>query len=148
MCFNLDVSYPSSSTPIVAVRRVMNTLLSQRTKELEQLYSQKKPPRGKRLPNNTGLNITDDEFVLMKLKESEEKKSRKQKVALIKDSNVTSTSTNIKTIKRRGRPPKKDNNSTQQHGSNDSEVQNGILSLKSAIKMANCILDSEDSDEE
>jgi len=128
----------------------MNTLISERTKEFEKINSQKKPLRGKRLPNNTGLNITDNDFVLMKLKEDEEKKNRKQKAALTKDSNITSTSnsTNIKTIKRRGRPPKKDNGFTQQHHSNDPEIQNSILSLQSVIKMANCILDSEDSDEE
>jgi hypothetical protein len=94
---NLDTSYPSSSTPIVAVRRVMNTLLSQRTQELEKINSQTKPLRGERLRNNTGLNITDDEFVFMKMTENEEKKHQKSKPRLSKRSNATSTSSSTTT---------------------------------------------------
>ena len=147
---NLDESYQSSSTPIVAVRRVVNTLIAQRTKELEKINSQPKPLRAKRLENRTGVNITDDEF-LMKMKENEEKKQRKQKPQSPKLPNAQSTisSTPKVVAKRRGRPPKKTtNNSHQQVYSNDSEVQAGIFSLQSAIKMANSILDTDDSDEE
>ncbi|CAF1496473.1 unnamed protein product, partial [Adineta steineri] len=116
---NNNISCPSSSTPVVAVRRVMNTLLSQRTKELEKLNSQKKPLRSKRLPNHTGLNITDDEFILMKMQEAQEKKNQK-----------------IKT-KTRGRPRKNLNNSPVQHHCNDVEIKNAISSLQSAINITN-----------
>ncbi len=135
---------------MVAVRRVINTLLSERTKELQNLNTKPKPPRGKRLPNNTGLNITDDEFVLSKLKENEEMKNRKQKASLVKDSTTPSESSstaNTTTTKRRGRPPKKNKESTQPY-SNDPEIQKGILSLQSVITMADSILDSDDSEVE
>ena len=85
----------------------------------------------------------------MKMKENEEKKQRKQKPQSPKLPNAQSTisSTPKVVAERRGRPPKKTtNNSRQQVYSNDSEVQAGIFSLQSAIKMANSVLDTDDSD--
>ena len=140
----------SSSTPIDAVRRVMNTPLSTRTRELEQICSQTKAPRGKRLTSKIGLNITEDEFVLMKMKESEEMKHKIRKPRLPKGPKITSipTSTTTTTVKKpRGRPPKKNTSNKQNIHSNDDEVEAGIRSLQSTIDIANRILNGEDSDE-
>jgi hypothetical protein len=147
---NSDGSDQSSSSPIVAVRRIVNTLLAQRTKELEKINSQRKPLRAKRLINNTGLNITDDEF-LMKTKEKEEKKQQKQKPRSSKLPIAQSTlnSTTNTTTKRRGRPRKVTNNENNQEVySNNPDIQTGICSLQSSIKMANSILNTDDSDQE
>ena len=145
---NLDTSYPSSSTPIVAVRQEMNKLISQRAKELEKINSQSKSPRSKRLANNIGLNVTDDEFLLMKLNENEEEKRQKRKCRQSKHSNVTSTSSSTTTnvTKRRGRPPKKGTDNSQQIHSNDPEIEASICSLQSVINMANYTLNSDDPD--
>ena len=141
----------SSSTPLVSVRRGMNTLLSTRTRELEQICSQTKAPRGKRLTSKIGLNITEDEFVLMKMKESEEKKQKIRKPRVPKCPKITSTSastTTTTTVKKpRGRPPKKNASTNPNVYSNDDEIEAGIRSLQSTIDTANKVLNGEDSDE-
>lgn len=144
----IDTPDPSSSTPLVAVRRVMNTLLAQRTKEFENLQSVAKPPRGKRLQNKTGLNITDDESVLTHMKENEEKKRRKQKTkATAQDNDPCSSTTTTAVPKRRGRSAKNNTTQSQPVHSNDPEIQAGISSLSSVIRMANRILNDDDSDD-
>ena len=60
----------------------MNTLISERTREFQQSNSHSKAPRGKRLTNNIGLNITDDALVNMAVKEKEEKKHQSQQSSL------------------------------------------------------------------
>ena len=60
----------------------MNNLICERSRELQQSNSQPKAPRGKRLPNNAGLNITDDNLVYTTIKENEEKKRQSQKPLL------------------------------------------------------------------
>ena len=67
---------------IAAVRRAMNTLISERTSAFQQSNSQVKAPRGKRLANNSGLNIIDDALVYMTVKEKQEKKHRSQQSSL------------------------------------------------------------------
>ena len=85
----------------------------------------------------------------MKLNENEEKKRQKQKCRQSKYSNVTSTSSpRITSVtKRRGRPPKKGTDNSQQIHSNDPEVETSICSLQSVINMANYTFNSDDSDE-
>ena len=56
----------------------MNNLICERSRALQQSNSQSKAPRGKRLPNNSGLNITDDNLVYTTVKENEEKKRQSQ----------------------------------------------------------------------
>ena len=75
----LDTSHPFSSIPIVAARRVANTLFSQHFKASESKASQTKQPSGKRLTSHTGLNITDNASIHAKLKENNDKKYQKQK---------------------------------------------------------------------
>ena len=48
----------------------MNSLICERSRELQQSNSQSKAPRGKRLPNKTGLNITDDNLVYTTVKDN------------------------------------------------------------------------------
>ena len=139
----------SSSSPIIAVRRVMNTLLSTRTRELEQICSQTKAPRGKRLTSKIGLNITEDEFVQLAIKESEEKKQKAGKTRVLKYPNITSTSTTTTTTakKPRGRPRKKNVLKNHNIHANDDEIEAGIRSLQSTIDTTNKILNGEDSAE-
>jgi AT hook motif len=125
----------------------MNTLLSTRTKELEKLRSQSKAPRGKRLTSVTGLNITEDEHVLMKLKEDEEKKRRIRKPRTVKPPNTSSASSSTATAGKRprGRPRKAVAETTQDVHCSDDELEAGIQSLQSTIDMANRILNGDDS---
>ena len=62
----------------------MNSLICERSRELQQSNSQSKAPRGKRLPNKTGLNIIDDNLVYTTIKENEEKKRQSQEPLLEK----------------------------------------------------------------
>ena len=92
---------------MAAVRRAMNTLISERTREFQQSNSQSKAPRTKCLTNNIGLNITYDALVYMTVKKKEEKKHQSQQSLLSQYSNILSTSEATRVLKRRGRPPKK-----------------------------------------
>ena len=104
---NLDITHPISSTPFVAVRPVMNNLLSQRSKELERINSQPKAPRGKRLKNNTGLNITDDEFLILTMKEYEQKNKNKKRTRSLEESgNGFGSNSTSNATRRRDRPAK------------------------------------------
>lgn len=142
----MKIDNPSSTSPILAVRRIMNTLLSQRSKELEK-NSQEKTVRGKRLRSHTGLNITDDDFILLKMRENEDKKRIKHKHSLKHTSAVVmNNSTTTTTTKRRGRPSKRNHLKPSPLNSNDAQTDASIRSLDAVIDMANSILDSNDSD--
>lgn len=121
--------------------------MATRTLELEKLRSQTKAPRGKRLTSVTGLNITEDELVLMKLKEDEEKRRKIRKPRTLKPPNTSSASSSTTTmVKRsRGRPRKAVAEATQDAHCSDGEVEAGIQSLQCTIDMANRILNGDDS---
>ncbi|CAF1178837.1 unnamed protein product [Rotaria magnacalcarata] len=126
----------------------MNTLLSQRSRETENNTSQAKAPSGKRLTSTTGLHVIDDEFILMKMQESEEKKNKKTQSQLPKRLNATlkSISTTKVIRERQGRPSKKKTANNELTYSNDAEVDVSILSLQSVIDMADNVLGSDDTD--
>jgi hypothetical protein len=147
LILNLDSTDRISSTPIMAVRHVINNLFSQRSKELEKINSQSKAQRGRRLKNNTGLNITDDEF-LMKMQQREQQKKPKKNNMLPKEPNITGASSSTENvIKRRGRPPKKNNANSQSTRSRiDLETEAAYDSLQSVINITNTILNHSDSD--
>ncbi|CAF1284677.1 unnamed protein product [Rotaria magnacalcarata] len=90
-----------------------------------------KQPRRKRLTKYTGINITEDEFILMKTKDNEDKKHQRQ---------------NSQLKKHRGRPPKKKFDDDECEYSTDMKTNARIRSLNMTIDMANEILNDEDSD--
>ncbi|CAF3933594.1 unnamed protein product [Rotaria sp. Silwood1] len=140
-----NISDPSTSTPIQAVRRVMNTLLSQQSKPLEN-GSQGRTTRAKRLNSHTGLNITEDEYILLKMKENEEKK-RQQKASSSQQSSTSSTSrSKARRINQRQDKPSKQNRINKKKvNSNDAEIDASIRSLQSVINMADNILNNDDN---
>jgi hypothetical protein len=129
---------------MMAVRRVINSLFSQRSKELETNKSQSKSQRGKRLNNTTGLNITDDEF-FTKMEQQEYQKKQKKSP---KESSITGASSSTeRIIKRRGRPSKKNNVINQSIPSHfDSGTEAAYAHLQSAIDITNTILNDSNSD--
>ena len=58
-----------SSCPLVAIQNVMNNLLAQRDKQLSLCDRSSYRNRGSKLKNTLGLNMTDDEYVALKLKQ-------------------------------------------------------------------------------
>ena len=123
----------------------MNRLICERSRELQQSNSQSKAPRGKRLPNKTGLNITDDNLVYTTVKENEEKKRQSQEPLLSQYSNISSTSYAVNSIKRRGRLPTKTSRANQKTTAVDSNINSNIHSVHS--KTATRTFDNEVSDE-
>ena len=69
-----------SSSPIVAVRNITNNLLAQRDNQPILYDRSSNRCHGSRLKNIVGLNITDDEYVALKLKQLEENKRRHHKL--------------------------------------------------------------------
>ena len=123
----------------------MNTLISERAREFQQSNSQSKAPRGKRLANNIGLNITDDASVYMTVKEKEEKKHQSQQSSLSQYSNSSSVSEATNTLKRRGRPPKKTLHVNHKICAEDNNINSNTHYVQS--KIATGAFDSEDSDQ-
>ena len=74
----------SSSGPIAAVRQTIVEILAQHQKE-KQTTTRSKSNRGSRLRNHVWLNITEDEHVLLKLKEKKRKKRSKTEILSIKN---------------------------------------------------------------
>ena len=81
----------SSSTPIDAVRNIISRLLSERDLQLATPKPSNRS-RGSRLENKFGLNITEDAFVEMKLKQRQKKPTPRRKIHLQKDKAITSKS--------------------------------------------------------
>ena len=77
---NLANTDSKSLCPIVAIQNVMNNLLAQRDNQLSLCDKSSYHNRGSKLKNTIGLNITDDEYVALKLKQKEEKQKRYHKL--------------------------------------------------------------------
>lgn len=58
-----------SKNPINAVRQVLNEVLSQHQRRTNITNGTSKVHRGSKPTSTVGLNITDDDYVLLKLKE-------------------------------------------------------------------------------
>jgi len=145
----LDDVNPVTSSPIVAVRQVIDNLYTQRSKELERITSQPKTQRGKRLKNKTGLNITDDEFltITMEVQGRKDKRLKHLQSSENLDTNGPSSSTTA-IAKRRGRPPKKNNVNSQPTITNtDPGTEAAYESLELVINMSNSILNNSDIDQ-
>ena len=69
----LDKTDSKSSCPIVAVQNAMNNVLAQRDNQLSLYDRWLCRNHGSRLKNTIGLNITDSEYIALKLKQKEEK---------------------------------------------------------------------------
>jgi hypothetical protein len=126
----------------------MNTLISQRSKTLERINSQPKPPRGKRLKNTTGINITNDEFLMIMMEKQEQKNQQKKPTRSSAQSSTDGASNSVTNVtKRRGRPPKKNEANTQATlPHSDPATEAAYSSLQSVINMSNRIFNDSDSD--
>ena len=66
--------------PIDAIRHVLETIITERERanSSRETMANIRPPRDSRLKSTIGLNITEDENVLMKLHEQQKKKNPKE----------------------------------------------------------------------
>lgn len=137
----------ASSTPIAAVGRVINSVLSERDVQL----SIAKPPsdrcRGSRLENKVGLNITDDEYVISKLKEREQKQARSRKPGAPKEKTVKSSTT--KTTKRYRKTVITSKTANKENKTlNESDIANALRHLHTATEFTQKTFDDAFSDDE
>jgi hypothetical protein len=142
LAFNIQASL----TPIVAVRNVINKFLSERDLQLSKSSSNRS--RGSRLENKVGLNITDDEYVILKLKESEQKKIRSRKPRLPKDKTIPSSTNRTKTTKCRktSATSKKANKENETY--KDPLIASAVQRLENVIQLTQTTFDNDSSDEE
>ncbi len=125
----------ASSTPIDAVRNIFNCLLSERDTQLPLSNSSSNRSRGSRLENKVGLNITDDEYVLLKLKEKEQKKTRSRKPRLSKDKTLGNK---CRKTTAKSKKANKENKTF-----NDPEIAAAIHNLQTAVDITETTLDSD-----
>ncbi|CAF1569444.1 unnamed protein product [Adineta steineri] len=138
-----------SSTPIVAVRDVINNLLSQRDAKLSMSQSSSNRSRGKRLQNKIGLNITDSEYVLSTLTQKEEKqkqiRTRKPRVAKDKTKKSRKTATTKKTTTSTATETTS-TNTNKENGLKDPHIAAAIQRLESVIEFTQSTIDNDTLD--
>ncbi|CAF3852606.1 unnamed protein product [Rotaria sp. Silwood1] len=141
----MDISFCNhdSSTPFVAVRNVINNFLSKHDINLSMSNSPSNRSRGSRLKNTVGLNITDDEYVALKLKEKEEKekKKRSRKPRLLKDKDEMSSTNTTTTKKDTKNRVKRNMKNKENQISYDSSIAAGIELLQNAIDFTETTFD-------
>jgi hypothetical protein len=139
----------SLSPPIAALREIMNEMLSQREKENSSTTTNLKPIRGSRLKSTVGLNITEDEYVLSKLKEIEEKKNRVKKPRMKKSGGTANVSTNSSSIKKnRTKLSTRNNRNKENRLTKDCEIEFEIQRLEEVIGFTDDIMMDDSSDED
>jgi hypothetical protein len=87
--------------------------------------------RGSRLENKFGLNITEDDFVTMKLKEKEEKQTRSRKTHLQKDKAIVPKKY---TRTKRGRKPAAIFEQVDNENLNDSDIAAAVNNLQNVLE--------------
>jgi hypothetical protein len=137
----LALNKPASSPPIVAVRQVISNLLCERDIQL----STPKPSyrsRGSRLENKFGLNITEDDYVAMKLREKEEKQTRSRKTRLQKDKSIVPKKY---TRTKRGRKPAATFEQMDNENENlkDSDIARAVNNLQNVLEYAQTTFDDD-----
>jgi hypothetical protein len=137
-----------SSTPIAAVRCVINNVFAQRDAQLSISKSSSDRCRGSRMENKVGLNITDDEYVMLKLKEKEQKQTRSRKPRSSKDKTVKSSKNKTKTEKCRKTATKSKKANKENETLDDSDIAAALQTLEDVIQSTQTIFDDDTSDEE
>ncbi len=98
--------------------------------------------RGSRLENKFGLNITEDDFVAMKLKEKEEKKTRSRKTHLQKDKAIVPKKY---TRTKRGRKPAAifEEVVNENENLNDSDIAAAVNNLRNVLEYTQMTFDND-----
>jgi len=130
--------------PIDAIRHVLETIITERERanSSRETMANIRPPRDSRLKSTIGLNITEDENVLMKLheqqkkKESERKPNQKRKSSTAASSSVSKKPRNSIRMQQNQRQAisSKDVNK-ENHSINDPTIQFHVELLNTALKL-------------
>ena len=102
--------------------------------------------RGSRLNNKVGLNITDDEFVVLKLKESQEKKNRPRKSRLATNAKTSSKTKNH--VQRQKKRSFRDGAREKIETVNDPSIASAIDNLQRVIDFTQTSFEDSSSDEQ
>ncbi|CAF1514174.1 unnamed protein product [Rotaria sordida] len=147
--FTTIINNNSPPNPIVAVRQVVNEVLSSYQEKKCTTTTSSKVHRASRLRSTVGLNITDDDFVLLKLKEREEKKNKMKKARSSKAGKPIKISTNKATNKKSKTTSfSADTTNKENEIPKDVEVEYGIQLLQHAINVSQFESMSDSSNEE
>ena len=144
----LDSENHASSIPIVAIRHVINTFLSERDAQFSMSKSSSSRCRGSRLENKIGLNITDDEYVISKLKEKEQKQSlsRLRRISKVKGITTSTNKTKAKRFRKIATTTMKANKENET--SNDRQIAAAVQRLENVIQFTQTTFDNDISDGE
>ncbi|CAF4160595.1 unnamed protein product [Rotaria sordida] len=147
--FTTIINNNSPPNPIVAVRQVVNEVLSSYQEKKCTTTTSSKVHRASRLRSTVGLNITDDDFVLLKLKEREEKNNKMKKARSSKAGKPIKISTNKATNKKSKTTSfSADTTNKENEIPKDVEVEYGIQLLQHAINVSQFESMSDSSNEE
>ena len=134
------------STPIVAVRRVIDSFFSEHDIQSSMSKSSSSRCRGSRLENKVCLNITDDEYVISKLKEKEQKQTLSRQRRYSQDKTFTSRNKR-KAKKYRKTTATAEKENKENETPNDSQIAATVQRPETVIQYAQTIFDSDMSEE-